>query len=171
MFMTSRNGAEQLTRLYPCPLPQLAGPCFQDNFRPSSWTLPLKTKTFSPLTPLLSLPPVHAQSLSCVRLFSVLWTIACQFPLSMGFPRQKYWSELPFLPQGFFPTQGSKQHLLLGSSVSQLCPTLCDPMDCSTPGFPVHHQLHSSKASILWRSALGRQILYHWATWEPLRSS
>ena len=27
------------------------------------------------------------------------------------------------------------------SSVSQLCPTLCDPMDCSTPGLPVHHQL------------------------------
>ena len=26
-------------------------------------------------------------------------------------------------------------------SVTQLCPTLCDPMDCSTPGFPVHHQL------------------------------
>ena len=22
-----------------------------------------------------------------------------------------------------------------------MCPTLCDPMDCSTPGFPVHHQL------------------------------
>ena len=27
------------------------------------------------------------------------------------------------------------------SSVTQLCLTLCDPMDCSTPGFPVHHQL------------------------------
>ena len=27
------------------------------------------------------------------------------------------------------------------SSVAQLCLTLCDPMDCSTPGFPVHHQL------------------------------
>ena len=27
------------------------------------------------------------------------------------------------------------------SSVTQLCPTLCDPMDCSTPGFPVLHQL------------------------------
>ena len=27
------------------------------------------------------------------------------------------------------------------SSVVQLCPTLCNPMDCSTPGFPVHHQL------------------------------
>ena len=27
------------------------------------------------------------------------------------------------------------------SSVAQLCPTLCYPMDCSTLGFPVHHQL------------------------------
>ena len=27
------------------------------------------------------------------------------------------------------------------SSVAQLCPTLCDPMHYSTPGFPVHHQL------------------------------
>ena len=27
------------------------------------------------------------------------------------------------------------------SSVAQSCPTLCDPIDCSTPGLPVHHQL------------------------------
>ena len=27
------------------------------------------------------------------------------------------------------------------SSVAQSCPTLCNPMDCSTPGFCVHHQL------------------------------
>ena len=27
------------------------------------------------------------------------------------------------------------------SSVAQSCLTLCSPMDCSTPGFPVHHQL------------------------------
>ena len=27
------------------------------------------------------------------------------------------------------------------SSVAQLCPTLCDSMNCSTPGLPVHHQL------------------------------
>ena len=27
------------------------------------------------------------------------------------------------------------------SSVTQSCPTLCDPMDCSTPGFPIYHQL------------------------------
>ena len=35
------------------------------------------------------------------------------------------------------PTQLSVQF----SSVAQLCPTLCDPMDCSMPGFPVPHQL------------------------------
>jgi len=27
------------------------------------------------------------------------------------------------------------------SSVAQLCPALCDPMNCSTPGLPVHHQI------------------------------
>ena len=30
------------------------------------------------------------------------------------------------------------------SSVAQSCLTLCDPMNCSTPGFPVHHQLPES---------------------------
>ena len=29
------------------------------------------------------------------------------------------------------------------SSVAQSYPTVCDPMDCSTPGFPVHHQTRS----------------------------
>ena len=28
--------------------------------------------------------------------FSTPWTVACQAPLSMGFPRQEYWSRLPF---------------------------------------------------------------------------
>ena len=30
------------------------------------------------------------------------------------------------------------------SSDTQSCPTLCDPMNCSTPGLPVHHQLQES---------------------------
>ena len=30
------------------------------------------------------------------------------------------------------------------SSVAQPCPTLCDPMNCSTPGLPVHHNSRSS---------------------------
>ena len=37
-------------------------------------------------------------------------------------------------------TQANK-HSVQFSSVAQLCPTLCDPMYCSTPGLPVHHQL------------------------------
>ena len=32
-------------------------------------------------------------------------------------------------------------HSVQFSSVAQSCPTLCNPMDCSMPGFPVHHQL------------------------------
>ena len=31
--------------------------------------------------------------------------------------------------------------ILQFSSVAQSCPTLCNPMNCSTPGLPVHHQL------------------------------
>ena len=44
--------------------------------------------------------------------FAVSWTIACQAPLSMGFPRQEYWSGLPFLLQGIFLTQVLNSHLL-----------------------------------------------------------
>ena len=36
--------------------------------------------------------------------------------------------------------QYDDEYSLRSSSITQLCPTLCDPMDCSTPGFPVHHQ-------------------------------
>ena len=32
-------------------------------------------------------------------------------------------------------------HSVQFSSVAQSCPTLCDPMNRSTPGFPVHHKL------------------------------
>ena len=39
------------------------------------------------------------------------------------------------------------------SSVAQSCPTLCDPMDCSTPGLPVHHQLpESTQTHVHWVS-------------------
>ena len=33
------------------------------------------------------------------------------------------------------------RHSVHFSSVAQSCPTLCDPMNCSTPGLPVHYQL------------------------------
>ena len=36
------------------------------------------------------------------------WTVACQAPLSMGFPRQEYWSGLPFSTPGHLPDPGIK---------------------------------------------------------------
>ena len=43
---------------------------------------------------------------------ATLWTIACQAPLSVGTPRQKYWSACHFLLQEIFLTQGSNPPLL-----------------------------------------------------------
>ena len=65
------------------------------------------------------------------------------------------------------------------------CPTLCDPKDCSLPGFSVQRIVQarilgwvatsSSRRSSQLRdrtqiSCTGRWILYHWATWEALHS-
>ena len=54
---------------------------------------------------------VKVKSLSHVRLLATQWTAARQAPPSMGFPRQEYWSGLPFL-QGISLTQGSNPRLL-----------------------------------------------------------
>ena len=55
-----------------------------------------------------SLKMVHIKAcmFSHVLLFVTLWTMACQTPLSLGFSRQEYWSELPFPPPGHFPRPG-----------------------------------------------------------------
>ena len=47
------------------------------------------------------------------------WTVDCQAPLSMGFPRQEYWSGLPFPSPGDLPKSGVK-------SESSLSPALED---------------------------------------------
>ena len=49
-----------------------------------------------------------AKSLSCVQLFVTLWTVFCQVPQSMGFPRQEYWNGLPFPSPGDLPDPGIK---------------------------------------------------------------
>ena len=49
---------------------------------------------------------------SRVQLSATLWTIAHQAPLSMGFSRQEYWSELPCPPPGDLPDPGTNLHLL-----------------------------------------------------------
>ena len=49
---------------------------------------------------------MHAQLLSCVQLFVTPWTVAHKAPLSMGFPKQEYWSWLLFPSPGDLPNPG-----------------------------------------------------------------
>ena len=78
------------------------------------------------------------------------------FPLPGNLPDPGIKPTSPCLTGGFFATElvGSPGYIVLMyfqisylsgvgyqfSSVAQSCPTLCNSMDCSTPGFPVHHQ-------------------------------
>ena len=50
-----------------------------------------------------------------------------------------YFSGIKFLLHQIFKYSHSSP--MSSTSSIQSCPTLCDPMDCSTPSFPVHHQL------------------------------
>ena len=50
---------------------------------------------------------------SYVRLFESLWTTARQAPLSMGLPRQEYWSGLPCPPPGDLPDPGIESKFLM----------------------------------------------------------
>ena len=96
---------------------------------------------------------------SCLTL-ETPWTVVHQAPLSMGFPRQEYWSGLYFLPQGISSIQVLDLNLLHCRwilyrgcfSVAQ-CPNLCKRMDCSTPGLPVpNHLLEFAQVHVPWIS-------------------
>ena len=86
------------------------------------------------------------------------WTVDHQAPLSMGLSRQGYRSGLPFPSPEHYADAGMEPASFtspaldwchLGSphcysvefSSVQSCPTLCSPMDCSTPDFFVLHHL------------------------------
>ena len=70
----------------------------------------------------------------------------------------------PALVVRFFTTSGTwAAHKASFSSVAQSCLTLCDPMDCSTPCFPVYSQLPEfTQTYVHWVSAPSNHlILYH----------
>ena len=48
----------------------------------------------------------------------MLWTVACQAPLSMGFSRQEYWSGLPGPPLGNLPNPGIKPSSLMSLALA-----------------------------------------------------
>ena len=75
-------------------------------------------------------------------------------PLSLVFPRQEYWSGSTFPSPGYLPDPGMEpaspalqthslavSYSVQFSSVARSCLTLCNPINCSSPGLPVHHQL------------------------------
>ena len=65
-------------------------------------------------------------SCACVLSCSVmldsatLWTVACQAPLSMGFPRQEYWSDLTFPIPRDLPNPGMEPTSLVSPALSDL---------------------------------------------------
>ena len=70
---------------------------------------------------------VGPSALSCARVLSCFshvwffvtpWTVACQAPQSMGFPRQEYWSGLPFPSPGDLPDPGIKPVSFISSALA-----------------------------------------------------
>ena len=58
------------------------------------------------------------------------------------------------IPNAFFPQlsySGVQEYSVQFNSVAQSCPTLCDPMNHSTPGLPAHHQLPESTQTYVHR--------------------
>ena len=65
------------------------------------------------------------------------------FPNGSSFlaPNMLFWTPKLCLRPCPLYSVGLRSGTFIFSSVAQLCPTLFNPMNCSTPGFPVHHQL------------------------------
>ena len=60
-----------------------------------------------------------------VLLFVTPWTVAHQAPLSMGFSRQEYWSELPFPPPGDLPNPGTQPLSLVSLHCNRILNQQC----------------------------------------------
>ena len=65
------------------------------------------------------------------------------YPFSRGSSWSRNWMGSPAMQADSLPAELSGSSVQF-SSVSQSCLTLCNPMNCSTPGLPVHHQLPES---------------------------
>ena len=64
---------------------------------------------------------ICAQLLNCVQLLVTPWTVAHQVPLSVGFPRQEYWSGLLFRSPEDLPNPGIEpRSSALGATTTEL---------------------------------------------------
>ena len=118
----------------PCPSPT---PRIYSNSCPlSRWCHPTMSSSVVPFFSCLQSFPVSGfsdESVLCIR-----WSKYWSFLFSIS-PSNEYSRLISFQF-----SSANQLCLTFSTSVSQLnqsCLTLCDPMDCSTPGLPVHHQL------------------------------
>ena len=88
-------------------------------------------------------PRKQFKSHSCVQIFAIPWTVACHAPLSIGFPRQEYWSGLPFLLQVILPTWGLNPHLL------HLLHWQADSLPLVSPGKPQSLRKEKQKSKMV----------------------
>ena len=78
-----------------------------------------------------------------MMVIAIRWHSLSSTPLMIYFRSYKF-KPRPSFPGACFLRQIYVYlHMYQFNSVAQSCPTLCDPMDCSMPGFPVHHQFWS----------------------------
>ena len=68
---------------------------------------------------------------SCVQFFAILWSVAHQAPLSMGFSRQEYWSGLSFPSPGDLPDPGIKPASLKSPALAGRFFTTMATWECS----------------------------------------
>ena len=69
------------------------------------------------------------------------WYIYIRWNITQPYKRTKLGPTVDSLRNCHTDWSQKEKNKYLISSVAQSCPTLCDPMDCSTPGLPVHHRL------------------------------
>ena len=103
-------------------------------------------------SPFLLLCSVHVYSVM-IQFFMTPWTVACQAPLSMGFPRQEYGMGCDFLLPGIFPSQISNLCLLC------LLHRQADSLPLSHLGSP-HYVLYSSSMNWMMPTHIEKRNLY-----------
>ena len=97
----------------------------------------------------------HTHMLSHVWLFVTPWTVAHQAPLSMGFPRQEYWSGLPFSSPGTLPDPGIELTSLVSPALAGRFFTINPP---AKPIFYIYRERRRERGRML--------VFFFMCTWE-----
>ena len=98
---------------------------------------------------------IHTYTFKYIYIHTCIFKIfVCVYTTTHTCAFVKKWNILFTIPQPIYSLANSKEQIIVQfnryntnlfinqfSSVAHSCLTLCDPMDCSMPGFPVHHQL------------------------------